>query len=104
MLAAGVERPRQLRPISPPTALDLDELGDNGQSNLAVFYKSGIGGLSKDDERAARLFKLAADQGDGAAQTNLGDLYATGRGLGKNEVARIYKLAPTNAGPRHSTT
>lgn len=67
-----------------------------GQNNLGVFYKNGIGGLPKNDERAARLFRLAADKGIGTAQTNLGDLYVTGRGgLEKNEqeAARLYELA-----------
>jgi TPR repeat protein len=48
------------------------------------------------DQEAARLYKLAADQGDAAAQYNLGVLYAEGRGgLAKNdqEAVRLYKLA-----------
>ena len=35
-----------------------------GQANLGAPYANGRGGLPKDDGEAARLFKLAADQGD----------------------------------------
>jgi TPR repeat protein len=52
--------------------------------------------LPKDDREAARLFKLAADQGNADAQTNLGILYANGRGgLPKDdrEAARLFKHA-----------
>jgi TPR repeat protein len=51
---------------------------------------------AKDDREAARLFKLAADQGNATGQTNLGVFYETGRGgLPKDdrEAARLYKLA-----------
>jgi TPR repeat protein len=37
-----------------------------------MFYAEGFGGLAKDDREAARLIKLAADQGDAAAQCALG--------------------------------
>jgi TPR repeat protein len=45
---------------------------------------------------AARLYKLAADQGNAWAQYFLGDFYVDGRGgLPKDdrEAARLYKLA-----------
>jgi TPR repeat protein len=45
---------------------------------------------------AARLYKLAADQGNAGAQSNLGFFYEQGRGgLQKDdrEAARLYKLA-----------
>jgi TPR repeat protein len=51
--------------------------------------------MSEDCE-AARLYKLAADQGDAFAQFNLGFFYEQGRGgLPKDdcEAARLYKLA-----------
>jgi len=37
-------------------------------------------GLPKDDREAARLFKLAADQGDAEAQFTLASFYTAGRG------------------------
>jgi len=49
-----------------------------------------------DDREAARLYKLAADQGDARAQVGLGFFYAMGRGgLPKDdrEAARLFKLA-----------
>jgi TPR repeat protein len=49
-----------------------------------------------DDREAARLYKLAADQGNADAQVNLGFFYENGRGgLPKDdpEAARLYKLA-----------
>ena len=49
------------------------------QVNLGVFYENGRGGLPKDDREAARLYKLAADQGNARAQGNLGVFYEQGR-------------------------
>jgi TPR repeat protein len=52
--------------------------------------------LPKDDREAARLYKLAADQGDAGGQVSLGFFYETGRGgLSKDnrEAVRLYKLA-----------
>jgi TPR repeat protein len=49
-----------------------------------------------DDREAARLYKLAADQGNAGGQANLGLLYEEGRGgLPENdrEAARLFKLA-----------
>jgi TPR repeat protein len=66
------------------------------QVSLAAFYETGRGGLPKDDREAARLYKLAADQGNAAAQAYLGIFYEQGRGgLPKDdrEAARLYKLA-----------
>src|SRR5580693_5181042 len=63
---------------------------------LGGFYSKGRSGLPKDDREAARLFKLAADQGNAFAQVYLGRFYALGRGgLPKDdcEAARLYKLA-----------
>jgi TPR repeat protein len=49
-----------------------------------------------DDREAARLYKVAADQGNPVAQVSLAEFYETGRGgLPKDdrEAARLYKLA-----------
>jgi TPR repeat protein len=56
----------------------------------------GTGSLTRDDREAARLYKLAADQGYASAQASLGVFYEQGRGgLPKNdrEAARLYRLA-----------
>jgi TPR repeat protein len=79
----------------------IDELAaDQGersaQVNLGRFYENGRGGLPKDEQEGARLYKLAAEQGFAYAQTRLGFFYETGRGgLEKNieEAVRLYKLA-----------
>ena len=58
---------------------------------LGRAYEAG-----KNGKLAARLYKLASDQGNALAQVNLGVLYENGRGgLPKNdrEAARLYKLA-----------
>jgi TPR repeat protein len=67
-----------------------------GQFLLGSFYANSRGGLPKDDHEAARLFKLAADQGNGSAQNNLALFYEQGRGglpQDDSEAARLYKLA-----------
>jgi hypothetical protein len=51
--------------------------------NLAVFYEQGRGGLTKDDQEAAPLFKLATDQGYAPAQYNIRALYEHGIGAAK---------------------
>jgi len=63
---------------------------------LGILYRDGRGGLPKNDQEAARLFRLAGDQGNAYAQVWLGYFYETGRGgLAKNnrEATRFYKLA-----------
>jgi TPR repeat protein len=72
------------------------------QHDLGVFYEKGRGELPKDDREAARLHKLAADQGLSLAQYDLGVLYEKGRGgLAKDphEAARLYKLAADQGHP-----
>jgi TPR repeat protein len=44
--------------------------------NLGIFYEQGRGGLPKDEREAARLYKLAADQGNASAQARLARLFA----------------------------
>ena len=66
----GLPKDESARPrastSSPPTRAAL-----RAPINLAYFYYQGHGGLPKDDREAARLYKLAADQGnpDGQAQS-----------------------------------
>jgi Sel1 repeat-containing protein len=77
------------------------------QVSLGAFYATGRGGLTKDEQEAARLYKLAADQGDAVAQNNLGLFYASGLGgLARDdqEAARLNKLAADqgDAGARAS--
>ena len=58
------------------------------------MYRDGKG-IGQSDAEAVRLFRLAADQNNDAAQTNLGWMYQTGRGVVANpkEAIRLYRLA-----------
>lgn len=59
--------------------------GDDGsQVLMAVMYRNGDGGYSKDNTQAAHWFELAATQGNPYAQKMLGDIYAEGLGVAKN--------------------
>ena len=58
--------------------------------------EDGVEAYEKSDyANAARLFKLAADQGDAIAQFLLGVMYSEGRGVPQNyqEAVRLYRLA-----------
>ena len=61
--------------------------------NLGM-YANGRGVL-KDDAEAVRWYRLAADQGDATAKSNLGFMYTNGRGVLKDdaEAMRWYRLA-----------
>src|SRR5271170_5736460 len=76
-------------------------------SNLALSYEHGRG-VEMNEEKAARFYKLAADQGNATAQPNLGLMYETARVVAEDdedaargrivakddeEAARLYKLA-----------
>ena len=49
------------------------------------MYRKGDG-VPQDDKEAVRLWILAAEQGDSDAQTNLGAMYAFGKGVIKDYV------------------
>jgi TPR repeat protein len=59
-----------------------------------VMYYSGEG-VAKDRAEAARLYRLAADQGNAMAQYSLGLMYSSGEGVAKDEAeaARLFRLA-----------
>ena len=49
------------------------EQGDaHAQHNLGVMYEDGRGGLPKDDAKAVKWYRKAADQGHAAAHYKLG--------------------------------
>jgi TPR repeat protein len=84
------------------SAKDDPQSAASAQTNLAINYMDGLGGLPKDDREAARLFKLAADQGNALAQSKLGAFYKDGLGgLPKDyrEAARLFKLAADRGEP-----
>lgn len=51
------------------------------QADLGIAYYSGVGGVKKDYEEAARWFTLAAKQGNGDACNKLGVVYRNGYGV-----------------------
>ena len=60
-----------------------------GQYVVGVCYDFGCGGVAQDDAEAARLFRLAADQGHAGAQNNLGYMFEDGKGVAKDRVEAI---------------
>lgn len=62
---------------------------------LATAYEFGDGGVTADPAEAAKWYRRAADQGHASSQSNLGQLYAEGRGVPKDlaEAVRWLKLA-----------
>lgn len=58
--------------------------------NLALKNRWGP---NVNHEEAARLYRLAADEGFAGAQNNLGDLYETGEGVPANDTFAIYWYA-----------
>lgn len=68
------------------------------QTLLAYLLMNGHGG-PVDESRAARLYRLAADQGDVDAQNNLGEINEMGRGVAPNpEEALRWYLSAAEAG------
>ncbi|MFZ3581887.1 tetratricopeptide repeat protein [Loktanella sp. DJP18] len=58
------------------------------------MYGTGRG-VNQDITEAVRWYRLAAEQGEPAAQSNLGVMYSTGEGVPENdaEAVRWYRLA-----------
>jgi TPR repeat protein len=57
----------------------------NGLFNLAVLYAKGDG-VSPDPEKAASLYRRAAELGHYPSQSRLGYIYAHGQGVPKDRV------------------
>jgi len=66
----------------------------NIQHCVGLMHEKGLG-VPQDHAEAARLFRLAAEQGNGPAQNNLGFLYSQGRGVPQddNEALRWFRKA-----------
>ena len=71
------------------------------QYEIAMDYLYGENGKRQDDHTAFVWFKKAADHGNVSAQNNIAILYATGRGVEKNEAMASYyfKLAADSNHP-----
>ena len=75
--------------------LAADQGSTHGQHNLALMYRNGIGVL-RDYTKAARLFKLAADQGFQPARDALGQLTARYPAGTRVQVAGLTAAAHLN--------
>jgi TPR repeat protein len=67
-----------------------------GSGVRAGLLEDGIAASERGDfETALRLFRSAAEQGDAAAQNNLGFMYESGRGVAQDyqEAVKWYRLA-----------
>jgi hypothetical protein len=62
--------------------------------SLAKKYEAGIG-IPRDYEKAATLYRKAADQGDGTALLNLGQLYREGLGVTRDpaQACKLFRQA-----------
>ena len=52
------------------------------------MYANGQG-VPEDDAEAVRWYRLGAEQGDAAAQSNLGVMYATGQGVPEDDAEAV---------------
>jgi TPR repeat protein len=68
------------------------------QYNLGVCYEQGWG-VPRDYVEAARLYQLAAAQGNAEAQCGFGGLYENGKGVAQDfvEAARLIGLSAAPA-------
>jgi len=66
-----------------------------GQWALGWLYQKGEGGVAQDYAQALAQYRLAAAQGYGTAQIDIGCMYCNGYGVAKDraEALRWYKLA-----------
>lgn len=55
------------------------------QFGLGTMYQNGYGAL-KDNKKAVKWYRLAAEQGNASAQFNLGVMYAKGHGVTSNYI------------------
>ena len=82
----------------------LAEKGDaQAAASVGSLYEYGLNGMTKDENEAAKWRKMAAMLGDGGSQEALGEKYADGEGVPKDNV-RAYVwlslgLAKAQTGP-----
>jgi len=71
--------------------LPLAERGNaDAQFQIGSLYTNGGPGITKDDKQAVDWFSKAAEQGHMEAQTKLGFMYATGKGVAQNYHTAVY--------------
>ena len=63
--------------------------------NIGEDYYYGRNGVAQDNKEAVKWYRLAAEQGNVAAQFDLGFMYANGRGVAQDdkEAVKWYRLA-----------
>jgi TPR repeat protein len=66
-----------------------------GQHVVGECYDNGYGGVARDYAEAARLYRLAADQGKADSQFILGVMFEYGEGVVQDdaEAVRLYRLS-----------
>jgi TPR repeat protein len=89
--ATGTDRDTQAAYDLLSAACETDEV-DRACAWLGYFYDNGVV-VSRDDDRAVKLYRSACEAGDGAGCVALGDAYRMGDGVGQdNGVAEtLYK-------------
>lgn len=67
----------------------------SGMNSLAIYYKSGLGGLTIDLDKAFELYSKASQKGNGPAHYNLGKMYFYGQGtdIDHTKALELFKLA-----------
>ena len=58
----------------------------DAQWTMGRAYEHGRWGVTQHDQMSAQWYRLAAEQGHAEAQERLGDAYAAGRGVAKDEM------------------
>jgi TPR repeat protein len=71
------------------------------QNTLARMYRSGLGGVTRDEAKAADLFGKAADQGYATAQSNLAGMYENGEGGLAKDDKKAFEWYAKAAGNGH---
>jgi TPR repeat protein len=85
-------------PVTPGQIAEVEtkaKAGDAGaQNTLAGWYADGSHGFARDARTAEQWYLKAAEQGDVAAETALGELYESGSGVqNPEEAVRWYRKA-----------
>lgn len=57
---------------------------------LGLMYQNGQGGFARDDTKALKLFRSAAQQGNLSAQSVLAWIYANGRGVVRDDAEAVH--------------
>jgi len=80
------------------------EQGDaSAMGRLGFAYRDGTRGLAKDDKKAFKYFKKAADLGDPPAATSCGVAYINGSGVPKSHTRGIFYITKASTmGSEHA--